>query len=177
MIDDAMSAERLIGIIQPMGGERADPALANVGCVGRITSYDETEDGRYTIVLTGIARFRVTREVETMTPYRKVAANYLEYSGDLQDPSLKGMPPRLRLEAALQIYTDARGFEADWQAVEDAPFETLVHALAAGCPFTPIEKQALIEAEDLKTRCETLITLLSMSAKSGSGETGNGPIQ
>lgn len=165
MIDDAMAGDRLIGMVQSFGGDRERPALAKVGCIGRISTYSETDDGRYMITLNGIIRFRIDSELDLSTPYRQVKANYGEYIGDLTEPDLSDMPPRLRLETALQIYTDANGFDADWDAVEDAPQETLINALCAGCPFRPIEKQALIEAADLKARCETLIALLSMDAR------------
>lgn len=164
MIDDAMSDHHLIGMVQPFGGARDRPNLAKIGCLGRISSYSETQDGRYTITLSGIIRYRVSEELDVATPYRQVSASFEEFASDLKAPELNDMPPRLRLETALQIYIDQNGFETDWSAVEDAPLETLIHALATGCPFRPIEKQALIEAPDLKTRCETLIMLLSMGA-------------
>jgi len=177
MIDDAMGEHRLIGMIQPFGGDRAKPTLAKVGCIGRITSYAETNDGRYQITLSGIARFRVEEELAITTPYRQVRASFTPYISDLKDPNLQDLPPRLRLETALQIYTDANGFDADWDSVEDAPIETLIHALANGCPFRPIEKQALIEAENLKTRCEILIKLLSMTSSNPSDDNESGPLQ
>lgn len=177
MIDDAMAGHRLIGMIQPFGGDRANPALAKVGCIGRITSFSETDDGRYMITLSGIARFRVLEEMHVSSPYRQVRASFAEFIDDLKEPCLENMPPRLRLETALQIYTDNNKFETDWATVEDAPLETLIHALATGCPFRPIEKQALIEAIDLKTRCDILIKLLSMTTRHTSHDDENGPLQ
>ena len=177
MVDDAMAGSRLIGMIQSFGGDRACPALAKIGCIGRITSYSETDDGRYMLTLSGIARYRILEELDVRTPYRQVRGNFDDYIADLKDPDLQGVPPRLRLEAALQIYTDANGFDADWDAVDDAPLETLVHALATGCPFRPIEKQALIEAVDLKTRCEVLIKLLSMGSSTSGKDDESGPLQ
>jgi len=177
MIDDAMAGDRLLGMIQSLGGERANPVLAKVGCAGYISSYSETEDGRYLITLSGIARFRIAQELDDKTPYRKVHADFSGFDHDLIDPSEDDLPPRLRLEAALQIYVDQQKFEADWEAVQDADYETLVHALATGCPFRPIEKQALIETDTLKTRTETLIQLLSMSARQSGNEPNDGPPQ
>lgn len=177
MIDDAMAEHRLIGMIQSFGGSREIPTLAKVGCIGRITSYSETDDGRYMITLTGIARFRIEEELEVATPYRQVRGNFSDFASDLKAPDLTDAPPRLRLEAALQIYVDQNGFDADWGAVQDAQLETLVHALATGCPFRPIEKQALIEAIDLKTRSETLIKLLSMSGHDPESDNESGPLQ
>lgn len=175
MIDDAMANHRLIGMVQSLGGDRSNPVLAKIGCAGHISDYSETEDGRYQITLTGVARFRIEDELVSQTPYRRVLADFADYESDLVEPDLEDMPPRLRLEAALQIYTDHQGFEADWTAVQDAPYETLVHALATGCPFRPIEKQALVEAKNLKTRCETLIKLLSISAVQGGDADNGGP--
>ena len=177
MIDDAMLGKRLIGMVQSFGGSREIPTLAKVGCVGRITNYSETDDGRYMITLTGIARYRIDEELDVKTPYRQVRANYADYASDLKDPDLENVPPRLRLEAALQVYIDKNGFDADWGAVQDAQIETLVHALATGCPFRPIEKQALIEAEDLKARSETLIKLFSMSVNDLDTDPDTGPLQ
>ncbi|MEM9668497.1 MAG: LON peptidase substrate-binding domain-containing protein [Pseudomonadota bacterium] len=164
MIDDTMSGSRLIGMVQTTGGPRNQPNLANVGCVGRVTSYGETDDGRYLITLTGICRFGFSEELEVQTPYRQVKADYAAYEDDLREPVIiggKGL--RKTLETALEQYAEANEIQADWEAVEKAPLETLVHALAAGCPFEPIERQALLEAEDLNARCDALIKLLTMN--------------
>lgn len=176
MIDDAMTTNRLIGMVQSLDGPKDFPNLADVGCLGKISSFEETSDGRYSIILTGIARYRIVQELDVHTPYRQVKADFTDYASDLDLPDLDALPPRLRLETALQIYTDAQGFEADWEAVEDAPAETLIHALATGCPFDVDQKQALLEAEDLKSRCEALITLLSVSAQDDQDKP-NGPFQ
>jgi Lon protease-like protein len=175
MVDDAMASKRPIGMIQPISAQRLHPDLSNVGCVGRITSYSETNDGRYMLTLSGVIRYGIAEELSVDTPYRRVRANYQPYAQDLKEPDLRNLPPRLKLETALQIYTDKNGLDADWSAVEDAPIETLIHALATGCPFRPIEKQALLEAPDLVTRCDTLIKLLSMSPQASNDE--NGPLQ
>ena len=175
MIDDAMAGTKLIGMIQPFGGDRAHPVLANIGCIGRITEYSETNDGRYLLTLVGLARFRIIEELEVHTPYRQVRGSFQDYALDLEDPDIEGLPPRLRLEAALQIYADANGFGADWAAIHKAPIENLINGLAAGLPLQAIEKQALIEAKDLKMRCETLIKILSMAPDASNNESG--PLQ
>jgi uncharacterized protein len=162
MVDDAMSGSRLIGMVQAMGGPKVRPALADVGCAGRITSYSETEDGRYLITLTGIARFAIRNELDVTSPYRQVAPNWTAYEADLFAASEAELPGRALLIGALKTYVEINKMAADWSAVEDAPLETLVNALCSGCPFSMIEKQALIEAPDLKARAETLITLLRM---------------
>ena len=162
MIDDAMAGERIIGMVQSVGGDKSRPGLANLGCAGRITSFSETNDGRYLITLTGIARFRVDRELDVRTPYRQVQADWNEFEADLHEPTVTALPNRERLVQTLRAYIDRNAMTADWSAVEEAPIETLINALCAGCPFSPIEKQALLEAVTLKDRCEALMALLEM---------------
>jgi uncharacterized protein len=168
MIDAAMDEYRLIGMIQPRGSgeDKAKPAspapLCNVGCVGRITEYSETDDGRYVITLTGIARFHVSGERDSAKPYRQVAADYAAFAADLlstEDPPIA----RDRLLRALKPYLSDRAMKTDWKSVEEAPAETLVNALCVLCPFEPGEKQALLEAPGLKERADALITLLEIA--------------
>jgi len=165
MIDATMDQNRVIGMIQPRdpAEEKAKrPELAQVGCVGRITEYGETDDGRYLVTLTGICRFHVTSEREVSTPFRQVAADYALFSADLQqleDPPIA----RDRLLHALKPYLSERAMQTDWKSVEDAPAETLVNALSMLCPFASGEKQALLEAPGLKERSEVLIALLELA--------------
>jgi hypothetical protein len=172
MIDDAMSGSRLIGMIQMREAENValKPRLSAVGCTGRITSYVETDDGRYLVTLTGICRFRVAEELAVPTPFRQVRPDYAPFSGDLV-----AMPesdfPRERLLDALRQYLSQRDLKADWRSVMSAPAETLVNALAMLCPFEPAEKQALLEAPGWLERVETLVALLEMSARATSGGT------
>jgi Lon protease-like protein len=162
MIDDAMSGSRMIGMIQPATDDRTYPALTSVGCAGRLTSYSETDDGRYLISLTGVCRFRVASELDEKTPYRQVKPDWSPYVEDLKEPDLSGVPERAELGGALKKYVSMNAMDVDWDAVETAPIETLVNALSAGCPFPPMEKQALIEAPDVPARCRALIALLDM---------------
>jgi len=171
MIDDAMTGSRLIGMVQAMDGPKTRPTLAGVGCAGRITTYSETDDGRYLITLTGIARFAIHDELDVNTPYRQVTPDWAPYEADLFAASDKALPSRDNLVGALRAYVEINKMEADWSAVEDAPLETLVNALCSGCPFSTIEKQALIEAPTLKARAETLITLLRMDVPGNDGGT------
>jgi Lon protease-like protein len=168
MVDDALSGERLIGMIQPAprARDRARPDLCGVGCVGRITTFSETDDGRYLITLTGVCRYRSQRELDAPTPYRQVEACYDDFAGDLS-PAGADAIDRERLSRALRHYIDAKGFQADWSAVEEAPAEALVNALATLCPFEPEEKQALLEARDLPARCSALVTLLEIDSAGG----------
>ncbi len=171
MVDDVMSGDHLIGMIQPVGGPKARPDLAGTGCAGRITSWTETGDGRYLISLTGLVRFRVKEELHVTTPYRQVAPDWTPFAEDLHEVPPAGRPDKLRLLKALRDYTEANDMNADWQAADEAPVETLVSALCAGCPFSVMEKQALLEAPTLKERTETLITLLEMDVSGHDGGT------
>ena len=162
MIDDAMRGDRIIGMIQSQGGDREAPDLAAAGCAGRITSYSETDDGRYLISLTGICRFGVAEELAVETPYRQVRPDWQTFGTDLVAPPDTNLPQRPDLVRALKRYTQINSLEVDWEAVENAPMETLINALCAGCPFGPLEKQALLEAPGVSERTETLIALLDM---------------
>ena len=165
MIDDALAAERLIGMIQPaLDAHGAHPSLAEVGCVGRITAFSETDDGRYLITLTGVARFRVDRELEMHAPYRKIAADWRTYGSDLSQREHGGAIDRDALSRALKRYAEARGFQIDWDAASDAPGELLVNAVCAACPFDLQEKQLLLEADTIADRCDTLVALLELGA-------------
>ncbi|MBY9065914.1 LON peptidase substrate-binding domain-containing protein [Hyphomonas sp. WL0036] len=173
MIDDAMGGSRLIGMVQSFGGPRHHPEIADVGCAGRITSYAETSDGRYLISLTGICRFVIAQELDVTTPYRQVAPNWEPFGDDLIPPPEGEGGARTGLIHAFRAYADANSLEADWSAMRNASLETLVHALASGCPFTPVEKQALLEAPSLEERTEALTALLEF----GSAPGGAGPVQ
>ena len=161
--------DRLIGMIQPAGivtpatpSDTDSPNLAEVGCAGRITGFQETEDGRYLIALTGITRFRVREEIKHDGAYRIVRADWEAFASDLDRQPALDESARARLIAALQSYLERGAMKADWTAVEEAPVDTLINSLSAGCPFTNPEKQALLEARTLEDRCAALISLLQM---------------
>lgn len=163
MIDDCIAGDRVIGIIQPAlehGGlhQGGVADLCPVGCLGRITSLGETGDGRYVITLTGISRFRVIEEVSPgRKPYRCCRTS--PFLGDLHDSNEGADVDRTALLASFRAYLDANNLEADWKSVERASTATLVNSLAMMSPYGPAEKQALLEASDLKTRAETLIAI------------------
>ncbi|MBU6371818.1 MAG: LON peptidase substrate-binding domain-containing protein [Alphaproteobacteria bacterium] len=169
MIDDAIASERIIGMIQPSPRtvDQQKPPLSAVGCAGRITSFAETDDGRYLITLTGMARFRVVRELDIALPYRKVEAEFGEFADDLQAPGAAYAIDRTRLTKALRRYVEVNGYQVDWSAVDDAAPEVLVNAVATLCPFEPAEKQALLETVRLDERCAALVTLLELNTGSG----------
>lgn len=162
MIDDAMAGHRLIGMIQSQGGDSAHPDLAATGCAGRITSYSETDDGRYLISLSGICRFEIATELDTSLPYRTINPDWDRFAHDLIPPPESSLPDRPKLVDSLKRYTQINAMEVDWEAVEHAQMETLINALSAGCPFGVQEKQALLEAPSVAERAQTLIALLDM---------------
>ena len=173
MIDDAMAGDRIIGMIQPWGGLSSQPILSPVGCAGRITSFNETSDGRYLITLTGVSRFRITSELPVQTPYRQVRASFDPWEADLTAPPAgEGALDREGLLDALKAYLETRGLDIDWETAETAPPEALVNSLAMALPFDPPEKQALLEAADLDRRAEVLTALMQIGAAGdGEGET------
>jgi uncharacterized protein len=163
MMRDAMQTDQIIGMVQPRdgaGGEET-PAIYTTGCAGRITSFEETQDGRYLITLTGVSRFDVTEELVTVTPYRQITASFERFRADL-DPVAADGRRRDPLIEAMHGYFDRQQIEIDWNAVDQAPFDGLVTSLAMICPFAPSEKQALLEAGDQNARLDTLIALMRM---------------
>ncbi len=172
MVDDAMAGDRVIGMIQTRGGSRARPTLEHVGCLGRITSYAETSDGRYLITLTGICRFEAGEELDLRLPYRQVRVTYDRFAGDLADDEEAKVTTaaRGRFATALKRYLNRRELDIDWETASGAPLEALVNSLCMGLPFEPAEKQAFLEAEDLAARFETLTTLLEIDASDADDE-------
>src|SRR5437763_2811024 len=178
MVDDALrDGHRLIGMIQPdvtHSRNEEKPALFRVGCVGRITQLAESGDGRYILELTGISRFRVKEEIQGLTAYRQCRVDYFPF---LDDFSARKGEEEVDREALLAVLTDflkANNLKVDWEGVESAPNEALVNALAMMSPYGPAEKQAMLEAPDLKTRAEILIavTEMDLAKKRTSGEPG-----
>ena len=168
MVDDVMAGDRVLGMIQTRaGGGRQRPALAKVGCLGRITTYAETSDSRYLITLTGVCRFRLSEELGLRTPYRQLRANYEGFDGDLNrdEEAQTSELEWARFARALKCYLNQREFDIDSETAESVPLEALVNSLSMGLPFDPQEKQALLEAADLNHRFETLTALLEIDAR------------
>ena len=177
MIDDALrSGLRLIGMIQPdptQPGTEDRPSLYKIGCAGRLTQIAESGDGRYLIQLTGIARFRIEQELDAATPYRQCRVNFEPFTGDFVARKGEDEVDRGRLLKALKDFLEANNLKADWQGIENAPNEALVNALAMMSPYGAAEKQALLEAPDLKTRAELLVavTEIELAKKATGGDT------
>ncbi len=181
MIDDALGRGRVIGMIQPdlsisdeeeMRRRTDAPGLCAVGCAGRITSFAETGDGRYVIALTGLARFRVLEELPALTPYRQCRVDFGPYAADLEPRRGEEAVDRARLLKTFKAYLDANKLEADWDSVQRASNEALVNALSMMAPYGPADKQALLEAEDLRKRAEVLIALTEFVLAQAPGEPG-----
>jgi hypothetical protein len=177
MIDDTLrSGHRLIGMIQPdpahPGPDENKPPLFDIGCVGRITQFAESGDGRYLIQLTGIARFRIEDELVVDTPYRQCQVTYQPFADDFTARKGEEAVDRAALLQALSAFLKANNLKADWKGIENAPNEALVNALAMMSPYSTAEKQALLEAPDLKSRAEILVAVTEIElAKSNTGET------
>lgn len=181
MVDAALAGERLIGMIQPevgrVGAERATrPPLERVGCLGRITQYAETGDGRLIITLVGICRFDVAEELATTTPWRQVRYDADRYAPDFRPGLGEEAVDRTKLLKTLRAYVDHTGLDVEWQHFETATNEALVDGLAMMSPCGAREKQALLEATDLTSRAELLVAITERSIGVAEGG-GSTPLQ
>ena len=167
MIQDAMSSDRLIGMIQPQAdaADKDVPLLQKIGCAGRITSYAETPDDRLVITLTGVSRFEIVEELAAVTPYRQVVANYHPFAIDLVSDMGATEVNRPALLKAFRDYLNANDMNADWEQVDEASTEVLVNTLSLLAPYPPGDKQALLEAPDLKTRADVLVALTEVALR------------
>jgi uncharacterized protein len=179
MIEDAIRGERVIGMIQPNEPEEdatKNPPLYPIGCAGRLTNFSETGDGRYQVVLTGIARFRVIEEVNIGSPYRQCKVDYNEFAEDLLLGFGEDEVDRESLLKTLANYLAANSIEADWSGITQAPTEALVNGLCLMSPFGVREKQALLEARDLRQRAELLVAATEITLAAGDADE-NGTLQ
>lgn len=172
MVDYALAHERLIGMVQPrferdgspiMGLDPDAPPLCSVGCLGRISAFQETDDGRYLMTLTGVCRFDLVEEETAITPFRLCRVDTARYACDLRQGEGEKLVDRDTLLATFKAYLEANDLEADWSGVERASNESLVNALCMMSPYGPPEKQALLEAADLRARSDTLIAITELS--------------
>lgn len=170
MTDDALSADRLIGIIQPNGESLSSmtPQVFQTGCAGRITAFSETEDGRYLITLSGLVRFDVLEEIDTIRGYRRIVPDWRPYELDCSEPNDIECN-RERLIRVLKSYFSKKIIDADWEAINRMDNLKLITTLAMICPFDPSEKQVLLTAKNTSERAETIISLLEMATHGGNG--------
>lgn len=176
MLDDCLKTPgRLIGMIQPQpqpdtAAEDTPPALQRIGCVGRVTQFSETEDGRYMITLAGLSRFRLIEEVDGFTPYRRARVSWDGFGRDLGPTEHDTDFDRERFLTLLAQFFDAEELQTDWESLKEADDELLINSLSMLLGFEPEDKQALLEAPSLSTRRETLVTLMEFTLRGGSND-------
>ena len=172
MIEDCLKTKtRLIGMIQPRETPGGEKRLQSIGCAGRLTGFSETEDGRYMITLSGASRFRVREEVQGFSPYRRCLVDWAGFERDLSRE--EEVDPGFNRKGFLDLlgrYLTALNLSTDWDSLKDAETELLINSLSMLCPFSPEDKQALLEAPSLSTRRETLVTLIEFALRSGAGD-------
>ena len=164
MVNDSMKSDKIIGMIQPKSSSNKDniPNLHDVGCLGKITSFKETEDGRYLIELKGLVRFQSIKEIKTDKKYRTLEADFSKFSHDLKDDK-----ERIKFSDLELIFKDLkslfekRGFIINWKALEKQSLDETINALAMASPFSLEEKQILLEAENLDIRKNKIAKILS----------------
>jgi hypothetical protein len=155
LVTDALARDRRIGMIQPEKPEESAP-LFRVGCIGKIGDVETTEDGRFDIVLEGITRFRIVKELDVTTQYRQVEGELIE------DPAHQNLSTiaRADFEREARRFADAQGYSVDWGSVSQLDDETLIDGVSQIAPFDHASKQALLEADNLSERCELLVQLM-----------------
>jgi uncharacterized protein len=169
MFGDAMSGNRIVGMIQPLADDGSDkPELSPIGCAGRITSYTETPDGRLLVTLTGVARFKMRKEIAGDLPYRRIQVDFKSFAIDFVVGVGADKVNRSALLKAFREYLDSNDMTTNWDEVESVNTEQLVNVLSLMAPYPALEKQALLEAPDLKSRADTLVALTELAiAKQG----------
>ena len=175
LVEDALAAGRMFGMIQPdcrAAPLAAGPALYRVGCLGRLSSFSETEDGRYLVTLTGVIRFALAEELGPRRGYRLARADFSRFAADLDAAPLAGFD-RPALLAALRAYFAHCAIEANWDAIAAMADDALVTTLCMACPFDPAEKQALLESDTQADRAAALLALLHIDAHAA--EAGTAP--
>lgn len=167
MVSDALARDRRIGMIQPRDAD-TPPALFEIGCVGRIAEVEALDDGRFDIVLEGLARFAVVRELDVTTPFRQVEAE-LEV---VADSEILALAERAALEIESRRFADGLGYAVDWEAVSRLDDESLVNGIAQIAPFDAASKQALLEADSLAERSELIVQLMQFYGRHDGDEAG-----
>ncbi|MCJ8156248.1 LON peptidase substrate-binding domain-containing protein [Sphingomonas sp. LaA6.9] len=168
LVSDAMARDRRIGMIQPKAGGEPPP-LFDIGCIGRIAHVEALEDGRYNIVLEGVSRFRVLRELDVTTPFRQLEVSLEGFEGDSDERAL-AIAERAALEIEARRFADVQGYAVDWEAVTRLDDESLVNGIAQIAPFDVAAKQALLEAPDIAARCELIVQLMQFFGRHHGGD-------
>jgi hypothetical protein len=171
MIEDCLKTKaRLIGMVCPRETPGGEKRLQSIGCAGRLTAFSETEDGRYMITLYGISRFRIREEVQGFTPYRRCQVDWAPFTRDLGAAETDPGFDREGFLSLLGRFFAAEGLSTDWDNMREAETELLINSLSMLAPFSPEDKQALLEAPDLVTRRETLVTLIEFALRGGASD-------
>ena len=171
LVSDALARDRKIAMIQPLPGQDDDhPALFAMGCVGRIDHVETLPDGRFNILLEGLTRFRLLRELDVHTPFRQIEADVASFEEDLQAELVLSNVARAGIEQEARRFADAQGYAIDWNEVGRLDDQALVNGLAQAIPFDVAAKQALLEAETLEERADLLAELLRFSAAGDDGD-------
>ena len=180
LVNDALAGDRLIGFVQPLAGEGMSEspmgktvALHSTGGAGRLIAWQETDDGHYLITLSGLARFTITCEEQTRAPYRICRIDWSPFIGDLEQGRGEEAVDRARLLSVLKDYLEANELTAGREGINNSSNELLVNTLSMISPYGPEEKQALLEARDLKTRAKVLVTLAEMDLAGADGGSGS----
>ena len=164
MINDSMKSNKLIGIIQPRSSSNSElpPTLHDIGCLGKITSFKETDDGRYIIEVKGLIRFEAIKEINSSKGYREYEVNYKNFTHDLSEKKedLKFSDLELIFKDLKTLF-EKRGFIINWKELEKQSLDEIINALAMASPFTLEEKQVLLEAENLNVRKNKIAEILS----------------
>ena len=164
MIDASMKSNKMIGMIQPKNSnnEKNNPELYEVGCLGKITSFKETEDGRYLIELKGLIRFKIIKEIESKKKYRTVEIDFKNYQQDLSDKKedIKFSDLELIFKDLKSLF-EKKGFLINWKALEKQSLNETINALSMASPFSLEEKQILLEAENLNIRKNKISEILT----------------
>jgi Lon protease-like protein len=172
MVEDALGAGRMMAMVQPREAareaEEADPPVYDIACLGRIVSFEEMPDGRLTITLLGLNRFRIVEELPLLRGYRRAMADYAPFGQDLDEPAPADID-RDRLFKALKPFAARHGLAFNWDIMREVDTRPLLTSLAMVCPFEPREKQALLEAATPQDRADLMVALLEMGAIESSG--------
>ena len=167
MVNDSMKSNKLLGMIQPKSSENDDnlPELHDIGCLGKITSFKETEDGRYMIELKGLIRFKVITEIKSQNIYREYEVDFKDYYHDLNEKKEELKFSELELIFKdLKLLFEKRGFIINWKELEKQSLDEIINALSMASPFTLEEKQVLLEARNLSLRKNKIAEILSTYA-------------
>ena len=173
MIDDALRTHRVIGMVQPELEDESGmpPSLYGCGCAGRITAFGESGDGRYLLTLTGIARYQIVDELAADTPYRQCRVSFGPFARDFVEGEGEDEVDRAAVLKTLRDFAEAHSLKVDWRGIETASNDSLVNALSMMSPFGPREKQALLEAVDLKSRADVLVAITEIEMARREGDT------